>query len=80
MSCPTCGSEDRHTRKLTHVPGSGESDLTPVAIWDPCKDFWHDKITCGEDFCEDCGDCGDCLACYGEDDCAITGRSHRDQL
>ena len=77
MGCKTCGSERRILRKLVWVLESGESDLAPVSLWDPCKDPWHDGPVCGEDFCEDCGDC---LVCYGEDDCAITGRSHRDQL
>ena len=39
--CPTCGSVKKEVRKLTHIPGTGESDLAPVALWDPCWDTWH---------------------------------------
>jgi hypothetical protein len=41
MPCPTCDSEKKEVRKLTHIPGTGESDLAPVALWDPCWDTWH---------------------------------------
>ena len=41
--CPTCGGDKKEIRKLTHIPGSGESDLAPVSLWDPCWDTWHEK-------------------------------------
>jgi hypothetical protein len=44
FQCPTCGSTVKAVRKLVWIPGSGESDLAPVSLWDPCGDAWHGEV------------------------------------